>query len=93
MKAYDGVDVQIHILLTSALVACEWSASRLGRFTPGKEPVCHWMEYLVEPTAGVDDVVKRKFLTPTGTRTRTLGRVIRKAVAISTTLSRLPYFN
>jgi hypothetical protein len=27
-----------HIFLTSALVAVEWSASRLGCFTPGKEP-------------------------------------------------------
>jgi hypothetical protein len=37
MKAYGGVDVQIHIFLTSALVGGEWSASRSGRFTPGKE--------------------------------------------------------
>jgi hypothetical protein len=28
MKAYGGVDVYIHILLTSALVRGEWSASR-----------------------------------------------------------------
>jgi hypothetical protein len=37
MKAYAGVDVYIHIFLTSALDRCEWSASRPGRFTPGKE--------------------------------------------------------
>jgi hypothetical protein len=37
MKTYGGVDVQIHIFLTSALVGGEWSASRPGRFTPGKE--------------------------------------------------------
>jgi hypothetical protein len=35
MKAYRGVDVQIHIFLTSALAGGEWSASRPGRFTPG----------------------------------------------------------
>jgi hypothetical protein len=40
MKAYGGVDVQIHILLTWALVGGEWSASHPGRFTPGeKAPV------------------------------------------------------
>jgi hypothetical protein len=39
MKAYDGVDLQIHISLTSALAGDEWSASRTGRFTPTeKEP-------------------------------------------------------
>jgi hypothetical protein len=37
MKVYGGVDVLIHIFLTSALVGGEWSASRPGRFTPGKE--------------------------------------------------------
>jgi hypothetical protein len=38
MKANGGVDVKLRIFLTSALVGGEWSASRLGRFTPGKEP-------------------------------------------------------
>jgi hypothetical protein len=33
MKAYGRVDVQIHVLLTSALVEGEWSASHPGRFT------------------------------------------------------------
>jgi hypothetical protein len=35
MKAYGGVDVQIHNFLTTALVGGEWSVSRPGRFTPG----------------------------------------------------------
>jgi hypothetical protein len=34
MKAYGGVDVEIHIFLASALVGDECSASRPGRFTP-----------------------------------------------------------
>jgi hypothetical protein len=36
MKAYEEVYVLIHISLMSALVGGEWSASRLGRFTPGE---------------------------------------------------------
>jgi hypothetical protein len=38
MKVYWGVNVQIHIILTSALAGVEWSASRPCRFTPRKEP-------------------------------------------------------
>jgi hypothetical protein len=36
MKAYRGMDVYTHVFLTSALVGCEWSASRPSRFTPGE---------------------------------------------------------
>jgi hypothetical protein len=36
MKTYGGVEVYVHVFLTSALVGGEWSASRPGRFTPGK---------------------------------------------------------
>jgi hypothetical protein len=35
MKAYGGVDVYIHVFLTSALVGAERSASRPYHFTPG----------------------------------------------------------
>jgi hypothetical protein len=38
MKAYGGIDVQIHIFLTSALIGGEWSASRPAALPPGKEP-------------------------------------------------------
>jgi hypothetical protein len=34
MKAYEGVDVLIHISLTLKLVGSDWSASLPGRFTP-----------------------------------------------------------
>jgi hypothetical protein len=73
MKAYGGVDVQIHVLLTSALVVGEWSASRRGRFTPGTR----WMGGWVGPRVGLDDVEKRKFLTPPRHELRPLGHPAR----------------
>jgi hypothetical protein len=51
MKAYGGVDVWLHIFLTSALVGGEWSASHPGRFTPGT----HWIGGWVNPRSGLDD--------------------------------------
>jgi hypothetical protein len=64
MKAYGGVDVQIHIFLNSALAGGEWSASRPGRFTPGERaPGTHWTGGWVDSRTGLDDVEKRKFLT------------------------------
>jgi hypothetical protein len=39
MKTYWGVDVQLHSFLTSKLDGVEWSVSRPGRLTPGKEPL------------------------------------------------------
>jgi hypothetical protein len=38
MNAYGGVDVQIHIFLTLALVGGEWSASPLPLYPLGKNP-------------------------------------------------------
>jgi hypothetical protein len=73
MKAYGGVDIWIHIFLTSALVGEEWSASRPGRFTPGT----HCTGGCVSPRAGLDDVEKRKFLTPPGLKLRPLDRPAR----------------
>jgi hypothetical protein len=67
MKAYGEVDVYIHIFLTSALAGGEWSASRPGRFTSRESaPDTHWIGGWVGPTAGLDDVEKRTFLTLTG---------------------------
>jgi hypothetical protein len=37
MRTYGGVDVQVNILLTSALVGDEWSASRPAVLLPGEE--------------------------------------------------------
>jgi hypothetical protein len=35
MKTYGGVNIQIRVFLTSALVGGEWSVSRPGSFTLG----------------------------------------------------------
>jgi hypothetical protein len=64
MKAYGGVDVWIHIFLTSPVVEGEWSASHLGRFTRcERTPVTHWIGCWVDPRNDVDNLEKRKFLT------------------------------
>jgi hypothetical protein len=63
MKAYGGVDVYIHIFLTSALGRGEWSASRPGRFTPGERaPGTHWIRGWVDPRASLDNLEKRKLI-------------------------------
>jgi hypothetical protein len=80
MKTCGGVNVYIHIFLTSALIAGEWSASRPGRFTPGERaPSTHciggWRGG--GPRAGLDDLEKRKFLILPGLELRTLCRPAR----------------
>jgi hypothetical protein len=43
MKAYEGIEVQLHAFLTSALDRGEWSALRPGRFTTRERvPDTHW---------------------------------------------------
>jgi hypothetical protein len=46
---------------------------------PGKEPPprTHWIGGWVDPRAGLDDVEKRKFLTPPRLELRPLGRPAR----------------
>jgi hypothetical protein len=59
MKAYGGVDVYTHVVLTSALVGDEWSDSCPGRFTPGERtPGTHWIGGWVGPRAGLNDMEK-----------------------------------
>jgi hypothetical protein len=82
MMAYEGVDVQNYIFLTSALAGGEWSASRPGRFTTAT----HWIGGRVDHRASVDDVEKRKFLTLQRLELRPLSRPAR-----SQSLYRLSY--
>jgi hypothetical protein len=91
MKVYGGVDVYVHILLTSALAGGEWSASRPGSLTPGvRTPGAHWIEGSVDPrtTLGRGE---EKILDRTGTRTPTLGRPARRHSRIPTAPFRLAY--
>jgi hypothetical protein len=49
----------------------EWSALRLGRFTPGERAHgTHWIGGWVGPRPGLDDVEKRKFFTLQGLELR-----------------------
>jgi hypothetical protein len=59
MKAYGGVDVEVHIFLTSALVGGEWTASHPCRFIPRTHCIVGW----VDPRADLDYMENRKFLT------------------------------
>jgi hypothetical protein len=75
MKAYGGVDIWIHIFLTSALVRDEWLASPPGRITPRERaPVTHWIGSWVYLRAGLDDLEKKKFLTLPELELRPLSR-------------------
>jgi hypothetical protein len=72
MKAYGGVDVQIHIFLTSALIGGKWSASRIGRFTPrGNSPRYPLDRRLGGPQSRSGRRGEEKILDATGTRTLT----------------------
>jgi hypothetical protein len=68
MKACGGVVVQIHVLLTSALVGGEWSASHKAT---------HWIVCWMGPKTGLDVVEMRQFLTLPGLKLRFLGRAAR----------------
>jgi hypothetical protein len=78
MKTYGGVDVEIHVFLSLALVGGEWSASRPGRFTPGERaPGTYWIGGWVGPRAALDVAEKREFFTLLGLKLRPLGHPAR----------------
>jgi hypothetical protein len=63
MKTHGGVDVEIRILLTSALVGGEHSASGPRPFAYGERaPSTHWIGGWVGPRTGLDDEERRKIL-------------------------------
>jgi hypothetical protein len=87
MKANGVVDIEIHIVLTSALAGGEWSPSYPCRFTPGERaPGTHWIGGWMGARAGLDDVEKRQFLTLPGLELLSIGRPAR-----SQSLYRLSY--
>jgi hypothetical protein len=74
MKVYREVDVWTHVFLNSALLTGEWSVSRPGRFISGERDLgTHWLGGWGDTTAGLDDMEKREFLTPSGLELRPLG--------------------
>jgi hypothetical protein len=86
MKAHGGVDLYIHVLLTSPLGG-EWSSSRPCRFNACERPSCyHWIGGRVGPRTGLDDVDKIHFFTLPGIELRPVG-----CPARSQSLYRLDY--
>jgi hypothetical protein len=71
MKANRGMDVEIHIFLTSALAGGEWSASRPCHFTPGKDPPVPIGWEVVWTQRRSERRGEEEILDPTGTRTPT----------------------
>jgi hypothetical protein len=59
MKAYEGVEVEIHTFVTSEVERGEWSPSCLGCCTPRERSpkrIGHWLGL----RAGLDSVEKRE---------------------------------
>jgi hypothetical protein len=90
MKACWGVDVQIHIYLTSAVLRGEWSISRPGRFTPRKELPGPLARRLGGRQSRSGRRGEEKIINPTGTWTPAPRSSSPLPVAIPTTLS-LPH--
>jgi hypothetical protein len=71
MMTYEGMDVQIHVFLTSALDGDELSVSRPGRFTLVIDPRYPLDRRLVGPQNRAERRGEEKNYVPTGTRTPT----------------------
>jgi hypothetical protein len=91
MKTYGGVDVQSHLLLTSAPVGGEWSASRSYCFIPREigAGIC-WIGGWVGNQGSSGRRGEEKNLARTGTQTTTPRPSSLYPAYIPTDLSRLP---
>jgi hypothetical protein len=72
MKTYAGVEVQLHVLLTSALDGGQWSTSRPGCFTPGERSPDVRLDMRLGGPQGRydrDGKDKKQISVPTGNRT------------------------
>jgi hypothetical protein len=82
MKMYGGVDVYIHIFLTSALAGGEWSASRPESFTPGKEPLVPLDRRLGEPQTRSGRFGEEKILDPRTPNPQSLSRLLVVSISV-----------
>jgi hypothetical protein len=71
MKASEGMDVLIHIFLTSALVGGEWSSTPLPLYTRGKAPRYPLDRRLAGPQSRSGQCGEEKILDPTRTQNPT----------------------
>jgi hypothetical protein len=84
---YGGVNVQIHVFLTSALVGADWSASRPDRFFPEERASrTHCIGCWVSLRTSLNDVERRNNFRLPGLELRSLGHPAR-----SQSLYRLRY--
>jgi hypothetical protein len=82
-----GLEVELHVFLTSALVGCEWSSSCTGRFSPSKRPSgIHWIGTWMILRNGLNSVAKRK--NPYPCQESNPGRLARIVATIRTELPR-----
>jgi hypothetical protein len=89
VNTYGGVEVWLHVFLTSALDDGEWSASRTGHINPKEGvPGTHWIRDWVGPRAGLDTAVA-KWKIPRPCQESNVGRPSRSLIAILTELRRI----
>jgi len=83
LRRTEGMELQFHIFLTSALDGGELSAPHPGRFTPRKRaPGAQWIGGWVSPGAGLDAVVRRKIRSPHTEIITTKMRSLKRCMAL-----------
>jgi hypothetical protein len=89
MKMYEGLRVQLHAFLTSALGGGEWLASRPDRFTPGERAYrIRWTRGWVGLRAVLNTEKKKKYFIPIGNQSKIPGR---PALSLVNIFKELPY--